>query len=192
MGDTKTLVLENTEREDQISTVTYCDIPDFPEVITYRLDNSALEAGRSPISFRKLNSTIDPQNMTRKEYVNYLCFKYDFKFSKGWDGIERRPHIPNWSEYINHNAQTKEEALAFIDMAKNAKAPNGIEKRDQVRRKKQPDYRRNKPERRLTKKQRRREDLINNIVYYLSLAFLLLIILAWALADVLYLMEGKG
>ncbi|MCP4354792.1 MAG: hypothetical protein GY793_04015, partial [Proteobacteria bacterium] len=157
-----------------------------------RLDNSALEAGRSPISFRKLNSTIDPQNMSYKEYVNYLCFLYDFNFSKGWDGIERRPHVANWSEDLSHNIQTKEEALAFIDMAKNSKAPDGIEKREQARRKKQKDYRKAKPERRMTKKQRRREDLINNIVYYLSLAFLLFIILAWVLADVLHLMEGKG
>ncbi|MCP4354777.1 MAG: hypothetical protein GY793_03935 [Proteobacteria bacterium] len=185
MSSTKTIVLENSEEQDQSSAVTDCDIPDFPEVITYRLDNSALEAGRSPISFRKLNSTIDPKNMSYKEYVNYLCFQYDFEFSKGWDGIERRPHVANWSEDLSHNIQTKEEALAFIDMAKNSKAPDGIEKREQARRKKQKDYRKAKPERRsyYQRKIDKKNEIKHSVQYIITIVICFIIyVILWRIA----------
>ena len=45
---------------------------------------------RKIINFRKIGDQINPENMTHKEYINYLCHKFGFRIAQGWDGVDKR------------------------------------------------------------------------------------------------------
>lgn len=84
---------------------------------------------RTIISYRNIGDEVNPMNMTRKEYINYLCHKFGFRISAGWDGIEKRHYRANWSEDELYNIKTRDEALEFLGITKTPEAPDGVENR---------------------------------------------------------------
>ena len=159
--------------QDKSETPTVEDLSDFH----YKFDDSALNVGRVAIGFREMSKPVNPKNMTHKEYIHYLAYKFSFDIGKSWDGIERRPHISNWSEEPKHNIKTQKDAAKFLGFPLLKSAPDGIEKRKSDRRKKSTDYRKNKTERRtVSLSSRRKEDLLalktHKILLGLSLVFI--------------------
>ncbi|MCP4354920.1 MAG: hypothetical protein GY793_04670 [Proteobacteria bacterium] len=161
-----------------------------PQALNYKVDDSALKVGRRPIGTRKINTTVDPKNMTPKEYTYYISHKFGFKINKGWDGIERYPHMPSWSEDPKQCIQTREEALELLGFTTSDEASDGIDKRkDPCRRStNKKDIRLTKEERRLLKA-RRLEDRKDYIVYYACSSFGLCLLFGWALL-IMYLNIG--
>lgn len=146
---------------------------------------------RTIINYRKIGDQVNPENMTHKEYINYLCHKFGFRISAGWDGIEKRHYRANWSEDKSYNIKTRDEALEFLGITKTPEAPDGIDKRYKSdRRKKSTDIRRHKIERRQTAKGRRKEDLTNNLTYFITMAVLLASIISWITYSVYLYIEG--
>jgi hypothetical protein len=134
---------------------------------------------RTIINYRKIGDQVNPENMTHKEYINYLCYKFGFRISTGWDGVEKRHYRANWSEDKSYNIKTRDEALEFLGISKVPEAPDGINKRQSDRRIGQKDYRKNKPERRSNLlNSRRKEDLLalrtHRLLMSLSLCFIAL------------------
>lgn len=158
--------------------------------INFKFDDSAIKTGRKNISVRVVGERVDPQHMTHKEYIHYLCYLFDFKIGKGWDGIEKNSYQFNWTPEPRHNIQTREQALKFLGIS-NLKNSSGVEKRTNQRRVNQKDYRHDKLDRRALR-QRRQEEKLNNLVYYITIGFLILLVLMWVFADVIYLMEIKN
>lgn len=156
----------------------------------YKFDDSAAKAGREIIGYRSINEEVNPMNMTRKEYEHYLCWKFDFKLGKGWDGIERHHHNPNWTKDKTHSIEKIEDALVFLGIGCNIKAPDGIEKRKVDRRVSQKDIRKSKVERRISEKGRRKEDLTNNITYFVTIISLLAVLMSWGCYSVYLYIEG--
>ncbi len=136
---------------------------------------------RTIINYRKIGDQVNPENMTHKEYINYLCHKFGFRIAQGWDGVEKRHYRANWSEDKSYNIKTRDEALEFLGITKTPEAPDGIDKRRLAdRRKHQKDYRKNKVDRR-SAKQRRIDERNDAIIFYLSSLSAFLVILIWFL-----------
>ncbi|MCP4355648.1 MAG: hypothetical protein GY793_08495 [Proteobacteria bacterium] len=153
-----------------------------PNIANYKFDDSALMVGRHHIGFRLVGKKVDPKNMTRKEYIHHLAYKYGFNIGKSWDGIETRPHIANWSEDASHCIKTKTEALAFLGLKATLESPDGAEKRESKRRKKSQDIRKTKVERREIAIRRKEEKAMlkkEAVLYYMTIlvGFLTLLIL---------------
>ncbi|MCP4354512.1 MAG: hypothetical protein GY793_02535 [Proteobacteria bacterium] len=175
MATTKTLTIEN-EDDKSLNSNDKNQAHKFPEVVNYKFDDSALKVGRTPINSRKLMEEVDPQHMTRKEYIHYLCYKFGFNVGKGWDGIERHAHTPNWTLEPSHNIKTRDEALIFLGMF-NPTLPNNTDNRLET-------DRRTNPKKGLSKNKRKRirrekEKLLRkqeDILYYsaIGLGFLTL------------------
>ena len=145
---------------------------------------------RTIINYRKIGDQVNPENMTHKEYINYLCHKFGFRISAGWDGVEKRHYRANWSEDKSYNIKTRDEALEFLGISKVQEAPDGIEKRlKKDRRSNSKDIRKNKVERRSTK-QRRQEDMRNHITYYVNVFVLLALLISWGAYSVYLYIEG--
>ena len=75
---------------------------------------SNIKNKRHPINFRKLFEHVDPIFMTTKEFIHYLFYIFEINVAKGWDGIERQPYTPNWTEEPSHNIETRAEAIDFL------------------------------------------------------------------------------
>jgi len=84
---------------------------------------------RTILNYRKIGDEVNPLNMTKKEFINYLCHQFGFRIAEGWDGVERRHYRANWSEDLTYNIKDREEALVFLGITKNLHAENGIENR---------------------------------------------------------------
>lgn len=138
---------------------------------------------RKIISYREVGDVVHPEHMTRGEYVSFLCYKFDFKISSSWDGIERRHYRANYEPNPNHNVITREEALEFLGVSKNPYAPDGIEKRKQDRRvnKHRP---RKYNERRKNSSSRREADRKNEIKY--TMQYVITIIMCFTFYLVLW------
>lgn len=156
---------------------------------SYKFDDSAVRAGREKIGVRVVGEKVDPQHMTYKEYVHYLCYLFDFKIGKGWDGIEQNKYQYNWTPEESHNVETKEQALSFLGIEPLSKAPDGMEKRNKQRRNGSIDTRASKEDRR-TLKQRRRDDLTNNLTYFITVLLLLITLVLWGSYSVYLYLEG--
>tara|TARA_Y100000590_G_scaffold99473_1_gene113103 strand:+ start:146 stop:586 length:441 start_codon:yes stop_codon:yes gene_type:complete len=123
-----------------------------------------MSKNRTIINYRKIGDQVKPENMTHKEYINYLCYKFGFRISAGWDGVEKRHYRANWSEDKSYNIKTRDEALEFLGITKTPEAPDGLEKRyKNDRRKSKKDIRKNKVERR--SRYQRKIDKKNEIKY---------------------------
>lgn len=145
---------------------------------------------RTIINYRKIGDQVNPENMTHKEYINYLCHKFGFRVAQGWDGVEKRHYRANWSEDKSYNIKTRDEALEFLGITKTPEAPDGIEKRyKKDRRSNSKDIRKNKVERR-SAKQRRQEDMRNHITYYVNVFVLLALLISWGAYSVYLYIEG--
>tara|TARA_Y100000590_G_scaffold303218_1_gene341862 strand:- start:3390 stop:4094 length:705 start_codon:yes stop_codon:yes gene_type:complete len=188
--ETKKVIYENHPNSG--GTVVHGDntIVNNTSAQSYKFDDSAAKFGREIIGHRTIGEQVNPKNMTRKEYEHYLCWKFGFKLGKGWDGVEKHPHNPNWSEDKSHNIETLEDALEFLGIGCNIKAPDGIEKRKSDRRTGQKDIRKNKTERRVSAKGRRQEDLTNNITYFITVITLLTVLMSWGFYSVYLYIEG--
>jgi hypothetical protein len=144
---------------------------------------------RKIINYRKIGEQVHPMNMTRKEYINYLCHEFGFRIATGWNGEEKRHYRPNYEEEKRHNIKTRDEALEFLGITKSKISPDGIEKRKNIeRRRKQPDIRKDKVERR-SAKQRRQDDIRNHITYYINVFVLLIVLLSWGAYSVYLYIE---
>ncbi|HAG52720.1 MAG TPA: hypothetical protein DCL21_02925, partial [Alphaproteobacteria bacterium] len=155
----------------------------------YKFDDSAVRAGREKVGVRVVGEKVDPQHMTYKEYVHYLCYLFDFKIGKGWDGIEQNKYQYNWTPEESHNVETQEEALSFLGIELSDKAPDGIEKRKNQRRNGTKDTRVVKVDRR-TEKKRRKEDLLNSLTYFITVWLLLIVMVSWGAYSVYLHIEG--
>lgn len=141
---------------------------------------------RTIINYREVGEEVHPMNMTRKEYINYLCHEFGFRISKGWDGVERRLHKANYSEEKTFNIQNRDDALEFLGISKIKQSPDGLEKRQTAeRRKKQQDIRKNKVDRR-TRYQRKidkKNEIKHTIQYMVTVAIWVVIyITLWGIA----------
>lgn len=155
----------------------------------YKFDDSAVRAGREKVGVRVVGEKVDPKHMTYKEYVHYLCYLFDFKIGKGWDGVEQNSYQYNWTPEESHNVETQEEALSFLGIELSDKAPDGIEKRNNQRRNGTKDTRKDKVDRR-TAKQRRKDDFTNNLTYFITVILLLMILVGWVSNAVYLHIEG--
>ena len=142
---------------------------------------------RTVINYRKIGEQVHPMNMTRKEYINYLCHEFGFRIAQGWDGIERRHYKPNMSENKLFNIATRDEALEFLGITKSESSPDGINKRKSERRTGKKDIRRKKAERRVSiLNSRRKEDVLALKTHRLLLASSLSFVAIYGLGVFIY------
>jgi len=145
---------------------------------------------RTIINYREIGDQVNPENMTSKEYINYLCHQFGFRLAEGWDGVEKRHYRANWSPEGSHNIQTRDDALIFLGISKSPEAPDGIDNRYlHDRRSNKKDIRKNKTNRR-AERERRKLAKKDTVVYYSCYLFSFYLLVIWGIVVAYFNMKG--
>ena len=128
-----------------------------------------MSSKRTIINYRKIGDQVKPDNMTSKEYINYLCHQFGFRIAAGWDGVEKRHYRANWSAEQSHNIKTRDDALDFLGITKTPEAPDGIDKRSLDRRFNHKKFNGNNKRKYVRRKDELKAKKQDTILYYSAL-----------------------